>query len=66
MTVAKDKWVTVSVHHDVPVCCRQALLHFAAGDRYRGGGEPGDQIACGCGNWLIYDGRGWRPKDTAA
>lgn len=54
--------VSVSVHRDVPACCRAALLKFAADDRYQGGGEPGDKIRCGCGNWLVYDHRGWRVK----
>lgn len=52
--------VCVRVHKDVPLCCRSQLLKFAAADRYQGGGEPGDQIRCGCGNDLVYDHRGWR------
>ena len=48
------------VHRDVPACCRAALTKFAAIDKYAGGGEPGDKIRCGCGNWLTYDHRGWR------
>ena len=49
----------MSVHKDVPGCCRRSLLEFGKLDRYQGGGEPGDQIRCGCGNWLVYNHRGW-------
>ena len=52
--------VRTRVHRDMPACCRSAVLGFAAHDRYKGGGEPGDKITCGCGNWLIFNGRGWR------
>ena len=53
MSAAKE--ITVSVHKDVPGCCRRSLLEFGKLDRYQGGGEPGDQIRCGCGNWLVYN-----------
>lgn len=46
--------VSAFVHKDMPACCRASVLKFAAGDRYAGGGEPGDRIGCGCGNVLIY------------
>jgi hypothetical protein len=50
----------VRVHKSLPMCCRRSLLDFARLDRYEGGGEPGDQIGCSCGNHLVYDYRGWR------
>ncbi len=46
--------VSARVHKDMPACCRSSVLTFAAGDRYRGGGEPGDRFRCGCGNMLVY------------
>lgn len=64
--MAKAVEVTVRVHKDVPPCCRSSLLNFAAHDRYAGGGEPGDQVGCGCGNTLVYDHRGWRVAAGAA
>lgn len=57
--------VTVRVRKDTPECCRAALVNFAARDRYRGGGEPGDRIRCGCGNWLRYDHKGWAVAPSA-
>lgn len=68
----KRKTVEVSalVHKSMPGCCRASVLKFAAGDRYRGGGEPGDRIGCGCGNVLVYaptpSGKqlGWRVADA--
>jgi len=58
--------VSAHVHRDMPACCRSAVLKFAAVDRYRGGGEPGDKITCGCGNWIVFNGRGWKVLDAAA
>ncbi len=58
--------ITASVHKTMPACCRSAVLTFAAGDRYQGAGEPGDQISCPCGNALIYDYRGWRVAEDVA
>lgn len=52
--MTKTVEITARVHRSVPECCRASVLQFAAGDRYRGGGEPGDQIRCGCGNTLIF------------
>lgn len=60
--------VSALVHKSMPACCKASVLTFAAGDRYQGGGEPGDQIKCGCGNTLVYapskNGRviGWRVR----
>ncbi len=51
--------VHILVHKSVPACCRKTLLKFGAQDRYRGAGEPGDKVKCACGNWLVYEGRGW-------
>lgn len=60
--------VSALVHKSMPACCRRAVLDFAKHDRYAGGGEPGDQIGCGCGNRLVYQpGRriiGWRVKEA--
>jgi hypothetical protein len=59
--VSKTIEISVRVHKTLPVCCRSALLSFAAGDRYRGSGEPGDRVRCPlCGNWLRYEPPGWR------
>ena len=58
--------VSALVHKDLPPCCRATVLDFAAHDRYMGGGEPGDQIGCGCGHRLVYSGNlvlGWRLLD---
>ena len=55
--------ITARVHRTMPACCRASVLKFAANDRYQGGGEPGDQIGCGCGNKLIFNGRGWAVKE---
>ena len=46
--------INALVHKSMPECCRAAVLQFAAGDRYAGGGEPGDRIGCGCGNTLVF------------
>lgn len=57
----KTPQVSVSIHKSVPNCCRDALVRFAKGDRYMGGGEPGDRIRCDlCRRWLVYGWRGWR------
>ena len=67
-TKRKTVEITALVHKSMPECCRASVLTFASGDRYRGGGEPGDQIGCGCGNKLVYgpseSGRviAWRVK----
>ena len=58
----KTTEVTARVHKDMPLCCRASVRDFATRDRYLGGGEPGDQIRCACGNWLVFNGRGWRVK----
>jgi hypothetical protein len=52
--------ITALVHKDTPACCRATVLDFAVKDRYMGGGEPGDQIACGCGNKIVYAPTGGR------
>ena len=66
----KTHEISVLIQKTMPECCRRTVLDFAKLDRYQGGGEPGDQLRCGCGNWLIYGtGRrvmGWRLKDSGA
>lgn len=66
----KPRTLSAYCHKDMPACCRQTVVRFAAKDWYRGAGEPGDQIRCGCGNWLVYGKRvrgwligGWRVRE---
>ncbi len=64
MKVSPEPVVSAYVHKSMPACCRASVLAFAAVDRYMGGGEPGDEIDCPCGNTLIYDWRGWRVETS--